>query len=436
MSKAILSNKLYLENIKDSDKKKELLSTLTYPLESTQFKSNTKTAKVIIEYLKNYQLLSNGVIAIPSGRVDLLPEGYTLEDRRIEVPVVFPNPKFPLRPSQQEVIDQITGSCILNAKVGWGKTYSALHIAHKLGNKTLVVVHTSALRNQWVNEVKSLFGIEPGIIGGGVVKYEGYPIVIGNIQTLSKHKAELSKVFGTVIVDEVHRLAADTFKDFLEGMYSKHRIGLSGTLTRKDGKHVILPDLFGPVLFKPAVDNTVDPIINIVKSGIYLSYDEVWTKKINNLLYDPDYQEFIAKLAKMQIDKGHSVLIIASRVEFLTKVKELLGETCLLVTGNTTDVERDAVKKAINSGTHGAIAGSRQIFSEGVSIDRLSAAILAEPIAQHGLCEQIIGRIMRPWPEKLTPEVFDINYADRPSSKQNNLRLQLYLEKGWQIKTY
>jgi len=39
-----------------------------------------------------------------------------------------------------------------------------------------------------------------------------------------------------------------------------------------------------------------------------------------------------------------SVLVIADRVEFLEKVKEYIGETCLLVTGDTPTEEDKQLK--------------------------------------------------------------------------------------------
>ena len=151
----------------------------------------------------------------------------------------------------------------------------------------------------------------------------------------------------------------------------------------------------------------------------------------------------IAKLACAQIDKGHSVLVIASRIEFLEKIKEYVGETCVLVTGDSggkNDTEKSAYRKQvgewIDSGEKSCIAGSRQIFSEGISMNRLSAVILAEPMAFEGTIEQIIGRIMRQHPDKPAPEVFDINFSDRSSKNQNEKRLAFYLNKGWEIVRY
>jgi superfamily II DNA or RNA helicase len=208
-------------------------------------------------------------------------------------------------------------------------------------------------------------------------------------------------------------------------------------MQRKDGKHVLLTDFFSTEVHKPAVDNTVEPIVRILKPGVFLDPKLAWAQKINKLLYDEDYQQFIAKLTAKTMDEGHSVLVIASRIEFLQKVKEYVGEACLLVTGETTLEDRKRASDAIDSGSAQAICGSRQIFSEGISVNRLSAVILAEPMAHDGLVEQIVGRIMRKHELKpAEPLVYDINFSDQPSRKQNEARMAFYIEKGWRIERY
>lgn len=440
MPKAIISNRIYIEKLTDPQLK-HITQTLTYELVSNTFQrlpTGKLNPKKKIEYLKSYTLLPGGIVTLPQGRVDLIPDGYTVIDKRVRVDVPFPTPKFPLRDSQLEVYNLVEDTCFINAKVGWGKTFTALHLARKLGQKTLVVTHTTALRDQWIKEAEVLFGMPVGVIGSGKFDIEDHAIVVCNIQSVIKYTAQLAKEFGTVILDEAHHVPATTFTQVIDSLYARYRIGLSGTMDRKDGKHVLLTDFFSPTVYMPPVDNTLPPLINILKPGVFLANGEPWAVKINKLLYDESYQEFIGHLALQAIDRGHSVLVIASRVEFLEKVKDYVGETCVLVTGTTneTQVDRARIQEQINLGEKMCIAGSRQIFSEGISINRLSCVILAEPMSHSGLVEQIVGRIMRPHPLKPLPEVYDVNFSDRGSKNQNEARLAFYMSKGWDIKRY
>lgn len=430
MPKAIISNRIYMDN-PGVEPTKAILKALTY-----KFNKNTGSKQFAsVETIRNYKILPKGILSIPQTRLDLIPEGYEIVDKRVLVPVPFPDPKFELRDSQIPVYTAATDTCFINALVGWGKSICALYIAHKWGQKTLIVTHTAALRDQWKEEIRTLFGMEAGTIGGGSLDYEDHAITVANVQTLVKHADSLASEFGTVIVDESHHTPSSTFTACLDKFKARYRIGLSGTMQRKDGKHSMFRDYFGDVLHRPPQSNTLVPTVKLVKTGITLKPGATWVEKINELAGDDNYQRIIAALALKQIDRGHQVLVIADRVEFLRKVSEYVGETCVLVTGETDFEQRQTAKQQLLSREKMCIAGSRQIFSEGISINSLSCVILAVPMSNDSLLEQIIGRVQRLHEGKLDPLVLDMQFQGWADKKQNNDRLGFYLRKGWHVET-
>ena len=428
MAKAIISNRIYLDN-PGVDETKQIIKTLTYKIHKDTGSKQFST----VETIRNYKILPKNIVSIPQGRLDLIPLGYEIVDKRTLVPAPFPEPKFALRDSQQVVYDQITDTCFINALVGWGKTFTALHLAKKLGQKTLVITHTTALRDQWCEEVKVLFGMDAGIIGGGSLDWEDHAITVANVQTLVKHSVKLGKEFGTIILDEAHHCPASTFSQLIDDFHARYRIALSGTMIRKDGKHIMFPDFFGSKVYKPPQSHTLNPEVKLIQTGITLKPGATWVEKINDLTEDEDYQAFISQLAKIQVALGHQVLVIADRVGFLQKVKEYVGETCVLVTGETNFEQRQQIKQQLLSKEKMCIAGSRQIFSEGISINSLSCVILAVPIANDSLLEQIVGRIQRQHEDKLIPVVLDMQFSGFMDKKQNRDRLGFYMRKGWNI---
>jgi len=430
MSKAIITNRIIMDN-PGTEATKAITKALTYKIK----KDFSKGPIQVLETIKNYKILPKGILSIPQGRQDLIPKGYEIVDRRINEEVPFPDPKFELRPEQKVVFDEINDSVFVNALVGWGKTFTALHLAHKFGQKTLVITHTAALRDQWAEEIGILFGVECGIIGGGRIDFDDHFITVANVQTLIKHTESLAKEFGTIILDEAHHCPATTFASIVDSFHARYRIALSGTMVRKDGKHVVFKDYFGDHVVKPPQSHTLNPTVRIVKSGITLTPGKTWVEKITDLTGDPDYQKFISIVALRQIEKGHQVLIIADRVEFLQKVTEYVGETCVLVTGEQDSEARKLAKEQLLSKEKMCVAGSRQIVSEGWSVNTLSCVILAVPISNDSLLEQIIGRIQRLHDDKLAPLVIDIQFAGWADKKQNNDRMGLYLRKGWEVQT-
>ena len=126
--KAVVSDKIYMTV--DDSTQAMIDKELTYSIPTY----NPLDPPLII---KNMVRIRPGTIAIPSGRFDLVPEGYEIVDKRMLAPKEFPDFRYELRASQKEVYDAVDDSCIINAWVSWGKTFTGLAIASKLKQKTL-----------------------------------------------------------------------------------------------------------------------------------------------------------------------------------------------------------------------------------------------------------------------------------------------------------
>jgi superfamily II DNA or RNA helicase len=428
MPKAVISNRIYLDVTPEL--KKELMTKLTYKIEIKHKASNFSK---MYETIRNYKNISAGVMSIPQGRQDLIPEGYEIIDKRVLHEVPFPKPLLEPREYQVPIINEFTDSGMLNALVGWGKSLTALQIARNLGQKTLIVTHNTFLRDQWIQEVDKLYDMPCGIIGSGEYDTD-HAITIGNVQSVIKYAKDLSKEFGTIIIDESHHIVAKTFSDIVDLSHARYKIGLSGTIVRTDGKHVMFKDYFGPMLHQPPQAGTLTPRVIAIKTGITLKPGVPWVNKINDLLYDQDYQRYIAGLASAQIALGHKVLVVADRTEFLKNVGELIGESCLCITGEIKDFdERQRLIDKITAGEKSCVSGSIQIFKEGISINALSCVINATPGSNPITLEQLIGRIQRQFPNKLDPIVIDLQFSGPDGTKHNRARLDFYMRKGWDV---
>ena len=426
MAKAVISNRIYLE-AENPDHLKRMETALTYKIESYR-----RDAPPTI--IKNLRKIRNNLYSIPIGREDLVPHGYEIIEKRVNHPVVFPDFKFPLRQSQQDVYDSLTDNSVINAWVSWGKTFTGLAIAGKLGQKTLVITHTVALRTQWEKEVKKVYGIQPGIIGSGQFNTDP-PIVIGNVQTLYKHKDKLSKQFGTVIVDECHHIPANTFNRLVDSSYARYKIGLSGTLERKDGRHVLLPDYFGPTRFTPPRENYMEPSIDIIQTRIrFMDGARIpWANRVNDLVSQNEYGELVSLLAAAYRKQGHYVLLLSDRVNFLKRIERTLGEACEIITGETTTDERDEKMARVMNGEVQILLGTQSIFSEGISVNRLSCLILATPVSNTPLLTQLVGRVIRNFEGKKDPVIVDINLKGKTAERQAQVRLGHYIKEGYRI---
>jgi len=387
------------------------------------------------QVIKNMGIIRNGLITLPIGRMDLIPSNYEIVDKRVTKPIDFPEFKFELRQSQQDVYDEIEDNAIINAWVSWGKTFTGLAIAGKLGQKTLVVTHTVPLRNQWAKEVKKVFGLDAGIIGSGRFELDA-PIVIGNTQTLYRNVDKIRKEFGTIILDEMHHVSSPTFSKILDTNYCRYKIGLSGTIERKDGKHVVFRDYFGSKLFKPPKENYMTPSIHLVQSDIrFMDGNRIpWANRVTKLANDEEYRHTISMLAAAYAAKGHKVLVVSDRVSFLKACAELTGDKAICVTGEVPHEDRETLVEEILTGDKNVLYGTQAIFSEGISVDTLSCLILATPVNNEPLLTQLVGRVIRKKEGKISPVIVDIHLKGNTARKQATNRVGFYMKQGWEMK--
>jgi superfamily II DNA or RNA helicase len=387
------------------------------------------------QVIKNMGIIRNGLVSLPIGRTDLIPEHYEIVDKRVQKPLDFPDFRFELRQSQQDVFNEIEDNCIINAWVSWGKTFTGLAIAGKLGQKTLVVTHTVPLRNQWAKEVEKVYGIKAGIIGSGRFELDA-PIVIGNTQTLYRNVDKIRKEFGTVILDEMHHVSSPTFSKILDTNYCRYKIGLSGTIERKDGKHVVFRDYFGNTVFKPPKENYMTPTIHIVPSEIrFMDGTKIpWANRVTKLANDEEYRHTISMLAAAYAARGHKVLVVSDRVSFLKACSELTGDRAICVTGDVAHEDREKLVDEILYGDAQVLYGTQAIFSEGISVDNLSCLILGTPVNNEPLLTQLIGRVIRKKEGKISPVVIDIHLKGNTARKQASNRVGFYMKQGWDMK--
>jgi superfamily II DNA or RNA helicase len=301
-----------------------------------------------------------------------------------------------------------------------------------LQQKTLIVTHTLALRGQWEKEVQKVFGVTAGVIGSG--KFEmNKEFVVGNVQTLYRNIDKIVGEFGTIILDEMHHVSSPTFTRIVDASKARYKIGLTGTMQRKDGRHVVFRDYFSNTVFKPPRENYLTPRVDIIHSGIrFMDGNVDWANRINALAYDWEYQNTMAMLAASYAAKGHKVLLVSDRVDFLKSCARLVGDNAICVTGDVPHQERGDMIKEIFTDKD-ILFGTQSIFSEGISVDCLSCLILGTPVNNEPLLTQLIGRVIRMYDGKPQPVIVDINLEGRTARKQASARRGYYMRQGYEI---
>jgi superfamily II DNA or RNA helicase len=140
---------------------------------------------------------------------------------------------------------------VLAATTAFGKTVVAAWMIAKRGVNTLVLVHRQQLMEQWVERLSAFLDVPSktiGRIGGGRKKPSGV-LDVALVQSLVR-KGEVNDLvgkYGHLVVDECHHLPASSFEQVARRAKAKYVLGLSATVTRKDGHHPIIFMQCGPV---------------------------------------------------------------------------------------------------------------------------------------------------------------------------------------------
>ena len=159
---------------------------------------------------------------------------------------------------KEQLASQSPTSCIVSLPCGYGKTVWFLAVAAALKRVTLVLAHTIALVDQWIEEARRfLTGVRVGYVKDGAMRVDGVDIVVASVQSLRSHinsdapyVRTLFERVGTVCMDEGHHAVAGTFWEVMSQCPALYRFVLTATPRRKDGLLPQLQWIAGPVIFR------------------------------------------------------------------------------------------------------------------------------------------------------------------------------------------
>ena len=234
----------------------------------------------------------------------------------------------------------------------------------------------------------------------------------------------------------MHHVSSPTFGRIIDSSYARYKIGLSGTIERKDGKHVVFRDYFGKNVIQPPKENYMIPSIHVVPSGIRFmdGSNTPWATKVTALATNEEYIHSVALLAAYYAKRGHKVLVVSDRVSFLKSCTELTGDSAVCITGDVPHEERITKLNEIISERKEVLFGTQSIFSEGISVNNLSCLILGTPINNEPLLTQLIGRVIRKQEGKIDPVIVDIHLLGNTAKRQASNRIGYYMKEGYEIK--
>jgi superfamily II DNA or RNA helicase len=189
------------------------------------------------------------------------------------------------RPYQAEACEawrRARGRGVVVLPTGAGKTHVAVLAAAEKNRSTLVVAPTLDLVRQWYDVLRTSFGTDVGVVGGG--DFAVRPLTVITYDSAYLHMESLGARFGLVVFDECHHLPGEAYTFAARSCLAPYRLGLTATPERADGRESVLTELIGPTVYRKDI---------LELSGSYLAeYD---TERITVTLGAAEQAEYTAE---------------------------------------------------------------------------------------------------------------------------------------------
>jgi len=235
--------------------------------------------------------------------------------------------------------------------------------------------------------------------------------------------------FYNPIVSNCHHMGAEVFSRCMMKVNTTYTLGLSGTMSRKDGLTKVFEMFIGPVVHK----EKAEPEHKVVVKGIVYSVDdEVFNETQYDYMGNPKFSTMISKLcnynrrsefilrviaAELELNPAQQIMILAHNKTLITYLHDAIatrkiGEKVVLDAGTQAQGITGLVGYYIGGMKEAALKESEKkkiiiatyaMASEGLDIKTLTTLILASP--KTDVC-QSVGRILRQ--KHSSPLVIDI----------------------------
>ena len=336
--------------------------------------------------------------------------------------------------SVSEIKENESGTICL--PTGAGKTLIMIKLIHEFNLPVLVVVHNQELLYQWERAIKEyLGGYVPGLVGDNNLTFA--PITIAMVQTLNVMvgKGDLKRLdFPVLLVDEVHRIAAETCYTVAMQVNAAARIGASATPTRTDGKIKKLWAATGEIksritagelierglLAKPKFVFLNPPATNL--GGGRMKWNDVY---VNGIVLNEPRNDLIVKYAKRYASENLTVYIHTERIDHGEMLSERIPGSVFLH-GKDNSTRRQMILKRFEEGKIKVLVST--LLKEGVSINTMNVFIAGGGMKSPISVIQKMGRALRIAPGKTEAIIVDFRDQGRYLGSHWEDRFNIYVE--------
>jgi superfamily II DNA or RNA helicase len=351
---------------------------------------------------------------------------------------------------------------------GAGKTMIALKAITDTNSSTLIIVPTLNLMEQWFESIKKILKDTTliGMLGGGHEDIK--MITVTTYESAYLKYSFLGNKFKFIIFDEAHHLAAEKYSLIGEHFISPYRLGLTATIEREDGRHIILFKLIGDVIYKKdfyqLAEKNYLANFELKKRTINMLPEEVihYNNKILeyrkilkdcNIFYPIKLEKLVilssnnSKLRKALLLRNEALEIALNSKAKILELEKILKEKDLdskkiiiftihtklaytisnrflipVITHRTKNEERNEILEGFKKGRYRIITTTK-VLDEGTDIPDANTGIILSGTGSKREFVQRLGRLLRPKNNREdVAELIEIISSDTSETYTSNKR--------------
>lgn len=371
--------------------------------------------------------------------------------------------RYTLRPYQQDAVmaakkylldKNARKPVLIVMPTGSGKSLIIASIAEQIDAPLIVFQPTKEILEQNYNKM-----IDYGIMGVTIYSASCRSKEIGNI-TLATigsvyKKPDDFKMFKYIIMDEAHLCNAKggMYKEFFEAVGTK-LIGLTATPYRlahnSFGSTLRFLTRTNPRVFSKVIHVTQTrdlsrqnyfckteyyPIKGFNRSEIKLnSTGADYLEESERTYYTKhEFNKSVLNIVQRLLKAGKSrILVFTKFVEEAKTLAEELGDVAAMVNGTMKAKERDAIVKGFRNGQIKVVANVG-VLTVGFDYPELEVVVVARPTRSLTLYYQMMGRVVRPHPDKSVAWIVDMCGNYDIFGRMEDMDLVEYNDNIWSV---
>ena len=328
----------------------------------------------------------------------------------------------------QAVRDSGKKKALVISATGTGKTYlSAFDVQQFNPKRMLFVVHREQILQKSLKDFQKVlqFPESEGLIYHSGADLTNKKYIFATIQTLSRdsHLNLFSEdYFDYILIDEVHKAGADSYKKVMAYFQPEFFLGMTATPERTDGQNIY--ELFDyniayEIRLQDALDNDMlCPFIYFGVKDIEVDGHLIDEKtNIANLTSNERVKHILQKIDFYGIsgEKVKGLIFCSSKQEAyeLASKLNLNGKTCRALTGDDNSDTRNEVVSQLEKGELDYIL-TVDIFNEGIDIPSVNQVVMLRNTQSSIVFVQQLGRGLRKHDSKEYVTIIDFigNYKN------------------------